>query len=80
VSTDPAVGNGKKGLSGKAIVAGVLGILALIFIFQNTGSNSVHLFFWEVRLPSWVWLLVLFLVGVAVGSVFPWFRRGNRRA
>ncbi len=60
------------------IVAIVLGVLALVFIFQNTGSGHVNFLFWDFTLPAWVWLLVIFLAGVVVGSMFPWFRRKRR--
>ena len=57
----------KRGLSPKAIVAIVLGVLALIFVIQNTDSHKVNLLFWDARLPSWLWLLVILAVGIAIG-------------
>lgn len=65
-------------ISPKMIVGIVLGVLALVFIFQNTGTGHVNFLFWDITLPAWVWLLVIFLAGVVVGSMFPWFR-GRRR-
>jgi uncharacterized integral membrane protein len=65
--------------SGRVITGIVLGILGLIFVFQNTHSGRINVFFWHVTLPSWVWLLILFVVGVIVGSFFPWLRRSARR-
>lgn len=62
-------------LTAKRALVLILGVLALVFIFQNTDQASVNLFAWEVTAPGWVWLLGLFVVGVAVGSVFPWLRR-----
>jgi uncharacterized integral membrane protein len=59
----------------KVIIAGVIGLLALVFILQNAGSRRVEFLLWDVTAPSWLWMLVLFGAGVAVGSVFPWFRR-----
>jgi uncharacterized integral membrane protein len=56
----------------------VIGIVALIFIFQNTGHSRVHLLFWDSNRPLWLWLLVLFAAGFIVGSIFPWFRRRHR--
>lgn len=75
---DPAP-RGRSGVSGKAVVAIVLSVLALIFVFQNTNSARIDLFFWHVTAPTWIWLLVLFVGGVVVGSIFPWFRRRSRR-
>jgi uncharacterized integral membrane protein len=58
----------------KFIIAAVLGILALIFIIQNSSSRRVHVFFWSVSMPTWIWLLVVLVIGVIVGSVYPWLR------
>lgn len=58
----------------KLIVALILLALALIFIFQNTGAGDVKVLFWTVSLPAWIWLLVVLLIGVVIGSMFPWFR------
>lgn len=66
------------GINPKLIVGGVLVVLALIFIFQNTGSKTVSFLWLDITMPAWIWMLVLFVVGVAVGSVFPWFRRRNK--
>jgi uncharacterized integral membrane protein len=57
----------KRGLSPKAIVAIVLGVLALIFVVQNTDSHRINMLFWDARMPTWLWLLVILLVGVAIG-------------
>ena len=57
----------KRGLSPKAIVAILLGVLALIFILQNTRSQKINLLAWDAKLPTWLWLLVILLVGVAIG-------------
>ena len=64
--------------SRKLIASAVLVVLALVFVFQNTKRGRVNVFFWHVTLPAWIWLLVIFLVGVVVGSVFPWFRRQRK--
>lgn len=62
-------------VSPKVVVAVVLGVLALIFVFQNSAHGHVRFLFWTLSMPAWVWLLVVFVVGVVVGSLFPWFRR-----
>jgi uncharacterized integral membrane protein len=64
------------GLSPKAIVAIVLGVLALIFVIQNTDSHRVNMLFWDARLPTWLWLLVILLIGVAIG----WLLRRPKKA
>jgi uncharacterized integral membrane protein len=62
----------------RTVVAGVLVVLALVFVFQNTSSRRVHFLFWSMSMPAWIWLLIIFAVGVTAGSVFPWLRK--RRA
>ncbi|MFV0309921.1 MAG: lipopolysaccharide assembly protein LapA domain-containing protein, partial [Desertimonas sp.] len=57
------------------IVAGVITILALIFVLQNTGSARVNLLWADIDMPAWLWMALLFLGGMIVGSIFPWFRR-----
>ena len=58
------------------VVAGiVIAVLALVFVFQNTGEGRIDILFWSVSMPTWIWLLVIFVAGVAVGSLFPWMRR-----
>jgi uncharacterized integral membrane protein len=67
-----------KHLSGRAIVIIVLSIVALIFVFQNTGNTQIHVFFWDSDRPLWLWLLLLFAGGFVVGSLFPWFNRRHK--
>lgn len=59
----------------RTIVAAILALLALVFVFQNTSSRRVHFLFWSMSLPTWIWLLVIFVVGVVAGSLFPWLRK-----
>jgi uncharacterized integral membrane protein len=70
---------GGRSLSPRLVVAAVLTVLALVFVLQNTRRGNINFLFWEANAPVWLWFLGVFVVGVAVGSVFPWFRR-NRGA
>lgn len=67
-----------KQLSPKLIGAIVIAVLALIFVFQNTARGQVRFLFWTVTAPAWAWLLVIFVAGLIVGSLFPWLRRSGR--
>jgi uncharacterized integral membrane protein len=69
----------KKGISIGAIFGGLAGLLALIFIFQNTESTNISFLLWEFDLPIWVWALILFLLGAVAGYGFNWHRRRQRR-
>ena len=66
-------------LTGRIIIGGVIAVLALILIFQNTQDVQVHVLFWHSDHPLWIWLLVLFAAGLVVGSLFPWARLYERR-
>jgi uncharacterized integral membrane protein len=67
-----------KHLSPRTIVAIVIGVVALIFIFQNTGDAQIHILFWHSNRPLWLWLLLLFAGGFVAGSIFPWFHRRQK--
>lgn len=66
--------SGSSGLSPKQIAALVAGVLAVIFIFQNTATGRIHFLFMSFEAPVWIFFAVLLLVGAAFGWVF----RGRR--
>ncbi len=77
----PGPASGPKGLSARTVIAIVLLAIALLFVFSNLGSASVHFLGLALTMPAWIWFLVVLLIGVAVGSLFPWLRpRGSSRA
>jgi uncharacterized integral membrane protein len=65
-------------ISPKIIIGAVIGLLALIFILQNTKRGRINLLFWHISAPAWLWLLILFAGGVVVGSMFPWLRKKKK--
>jgi uncharacterized integral membrane protein len=67
-----------KHLSGRTILIIVLSVVALIFIFQNTRDTRIHVLFWDSDRALWLWLLLLFVGGFVVGSLFPWFKRRKK--
>ncbi len=69
-----------QGPSVRLIVWVALIALALVFIAQNSGEAAVNVLFWDFTAPGWFWLLALFLGGVVVGSIAPWFRRRKKKA
>jgi len=64
----------KRRVTAKFVVVLVLIVVAVIFIVQNTARREINLLFWSVSLPTWIWLLAVLLIGVIIGSMFPWFR------
>ena len=63
----------------KQIVGAIIGVLALIFIFQNTKEGTVNFLFWDVTVATWIWLLMVFLAGGIVGYLVA-MRRVRRAA
>jgi uncharacterized integral membrane protein len=76
--SNPPVTETREGPPRKLIIGGILAVLGIIFIFQNTSRGQVNFLFWDVSAPAWVWLVLLFIVGVVVGSLFPWGRRKKK--
>jgi uncharacterized integral membrane protein len=64
----------RRRVTAKLVIVLVLLALALIFIFQNRESHEVHVLFWTVDAATWIWLLIVLIIGVIIGSIFPWFR------
>jgi uncharacterized integral membrane protein len=67
-----------KSPSPRLILAIVLGVVALIFVFQNSTSREINFLLWDMSAPTWLWMLILLAVGVAIGSIFPWGRRRKK--
>lgn len=61
------VSAGGLNLTPRAIVAIVIGIAALIFVFSNTAEIELRFLWLELSAPGWVLLLALFASGLAVG-------------
>ncbi|MDX3842345.1 LapA family protein [Streptomyces europaeiscabiei] len=57
------------------VVVGVLAVLALVFIFQNTQNTEIRLLVTEVTMPLWMALLGTALVGALCGVFFMRRRR-----
>ncbi|MDX2526967.1 lipopolysaccharide assembly protein LapA domain-containing protein [Streptomyces europaeiscabiei] len=57
------------------VVVGVLAVLALVFIFQNTQNTEIRLLVTEVTMPLWMALLGTALVGALCGAFFMRRRR-----
>lgn len=77
--TTPAPQESKGGVSAKLIVSLVILALALIFVFSNLGTATLHFLGFGFSAPGWVWFLVLLAAGVVIGSLFPWFRPKKKK-
>jgi len=65
-------------LTPRMIAVIVIAVLALVFVFQNTGKRRTHLFFWHLDGPAWAGLFAVLAIGFVIGSTFPWFRRRGK--
>ena len=61
----------------KQIVGGIIALVALVFIFQNTDERTVNFLFWDASAATWIWLLFVFVAGGLVGYMFA-VRRAKR--
>jgi len=60
------------------LVAGLIAIIAAIFIIQNLATVETGFLFWSFRAPRAVLLVVTFGAGVLVGLLLGRFPRGHR--
>jgi uncharacterized integral membrane protein len=73
-AAQPASDDTAKGSNGRIIVAIILAIVALAFVFSNVAPATLKFLFLQFTMPAWGWFLAVLLAGVVIGSLFPWFR------
>jgi uncharacterized integral membrane protein len=56
--------------TGRQIIAAIIVVAALLFIFQNTHKGDFHFLWFDFKAPVWFWMLVVFCGGVATGLLF----------
>lgn len=56
-------------------IIAVLSIIALIFIFSNLDQTTLTFMSLVITMPGWLWFLTLVVIGVVIGSLFPWGKR-----
>ena len=64
---------------GFLIGGGILLVLLLLFIFQNTADTTFKYLFWDFTLPLWLGLLITAVVAFVVGQFALMWRRHKRR-
>ncbi|MBO1902340.1 LapA family protein [Leucobacter weissii] len=73
--SDPTTGAEKGAFfTAKNILAIIIAVAALVFVFSNMATAELNLFGARIALPGWVWLILLLAIGFVVGSLFPWFK------
>ncbi|WP_460800759.1 LapA family protein [Microbacterium sp. GXF6406] len=75
-SSKPSSDSGEKSAArnGRIIVAILIAIAALSFVFSNVTHLTLRFLFMQFTMPAWAWFLTILLAGVVIGSLFPWFR------
>ncbi|MFJ8310382.1 MULTISPECIES: DUF1049 domain-containing protein [unclassified Streptomyces] len=73
--TRTKAGGSAKGRAGGALTPAriavlALGVLALVFIFENTRQVKIRLLIPEVSMPLYLALLAVFVVGLGCGGYF----------
>jgi uncharacterized integral membrane protein len=63
----------------KQIIAAIIGVVALLFIFQNTQSTHFHFLWFDFKAPAWIWLLLVFTAGIGTGLLIA-SRRAKKKA
>ena len=61
----------------KWIVLGIVLVLVLILIFQNTESVALQFFLWNLEMPKLALVVLCLLAGMAAGFILakqPWGR------
>lgn len=57
-------------VSPRMIIGGILAVLAVVFVFQNTDSAKLKIIFFTVEMPRWIAFLVLLVIGAIIGYIF----------
>lgn len=74
--TDNKAANTSGGaISPRMIGAIVAALIALVFVFSNTGQSKLSFLGLHWSMPGWIWFIVLLALGFVSGSLFPWFRK-----
>ena len=79
LNTGASASTSERKLSAGLIGTGVVAVILLIFIFQNTGKTKVTWLFFDSRPPLWLALLVAAVAGAVVSELVGWAIRRHRR-
>ena len=63
---------------GRFILGIIIGVLVIIFMFQNVEPLTVKFIAWELSMSAAVVLLIVFAVGIIVGWIFRGAARRRR--
>lgn len=61
------------------IIAGIAVVVVAIFVAQNTEEIEFEFLWFSFRIPLWLVLVGVFVLGAVVGQAAAWWRRRRRR-
>ena len=53
----------------KLVIGVILGLLIIIFIFQNTTVVDIQLLFWKISMSRALIILIVFAIGIILGWI-----------
>ena len=60
---------GSKKFNSRLISGGVVTVIALLIVIQNTGSATINFLGWSWSMPLWLILAIMFILGMLLGGV-----------
>jgi uncharacterized integral membrane protein len=60
---------GSKKFNGRLISGGIVTVIALLIVIQNTGSATINFLGWSWSMPLWLILAIMFILGMLLGGV-----------
>jgi lipopolysaccharide assembly protein A len=63
----------------KEIIAGIIVVIAAVFIIQNNEKAEFHFLLFKFEAQEWIWLLAIFAAGVGTGLLIA-SRRAKKKA
>ena len=86
----PAPGGNRIGRSPAQALARIIAIrlgsvlpillaISLAFVLSNLESGVIRFLGFQFEMPVWIWFLGVLIVGVLIGSLFPWFRPKSKK-
>lgn len=59
----------------KGIIIGVLVVLALIILIQNSQIVTLHFLFWQISMSLIIWLIFTLIIGFGIGYLLQMLRK-----
>jgi uncharacterized integral membrane protein len=60
---------GTKKFNGRLISGGIVSVIALLIVIQNTGSATINFLGWSWSMALWLILAIMFILGMLLGGV-----------